>query len=133
MSNNEIRNEEGVQQLHNNRSLHKHYANFCLSCNLAVDLDISGLTVGLLELHSDTLSPSPCGQGWGWRWVSGPVWREKRFGPLTGWEFWSSSAKDSGKEVQRIVGHCPEWSVGCCGRGASECPAPEVPLQFALA
>lgn len=32
-----------------------------------------------------------------------------------------------------MMGHCPEWSVGCCGRGASECPAPAVLLQFALA
>lgn len=31
------------------------------------------------------------------------------------------------------MGHCPEWSVGCCGRGASGCPAPEGPLRFALA
>lgn len=87
----------------------------------------------LLKLHIFTLSPCSCGQGVGWRWVLYPVWKEKQSGLPKGWAFWSNSAKGSGKKVQWTVGHCLEWNAGCCGKVASECPAPEARLQYALA
>lgn len=87
----------------------------------------------LLKLHIFTLSPFSCGQGVGWRWVLYPVWKEKQSGLPRGWAFWSNSARGSGKKVQWTVDHCLEWNAGCCGKVASECPAPEAHLRCALA
>lgn len=84
-------------------------------------------------LASVTLGPSLCGRGWGWRWVSGPVWRETRSCPPAGLGSGSNSAKDSVKHLLSLGGRCQGWSVGCCGRGASGCPAPRGPLRFVLA
>lgn len=94
-----------------------------------------GLSIGINCAHvqSLTLSLCPCGQGWDLRWASGPVLKGKQFYLLMGWGSWSSSARGSGKEVQRTAGHCLGCCVGSCGRGASECPALRELLQFDLA